>query len=344
MRRTGTVFVVLVSLLFVAMLREVNVPMGKANGGGTIYIRADGGIDPQTAPISSPDNVTYTFTGNAYQPIVIERDNIVLDGANYVVQGTGFTDSIGLDISERINVTIRTLKVEAFYHGVLLNGSSSCCIDTSNVTTNIRFGVWLYNCSNCVLDRNNLVNNENGVWLWFCSNDTISENQESENEFGVRLDDSSNNTISGNRIADNKISGIFLSYSSDNTFSGNDIADNPVGVLFEYLGSNRFCHNNFINNAQQAHDRSLENPGIPTSTNIWNDGNEGNYWSDYTGTDANHDGIGDSPYVIDANNMDGYPLMAPYIIEFPSLPILLLFMISIGVVFGAKRKTARRAS
>ncbi|MDD3792425.1 MAG: hypothetical protein PHY74_04775, partial [Candidatus Bathyarchaeota archaeon] len=41
----------------------------------------------------------------------------------------------------------------------------------------------------------------------------------------------------------------------------------------------------------------------------WDDGKEGNYWSDYTGTDDNTDGIGDTPYIIDALNQDRYPLM-----------------------------------
>jgi hypothetical protein len=47
----------------------------------------------------------------------------------------------------------------------------------------------------------------------------------------------------------------------------------------------------------------------------------GNYWSDYNGTDMYHgpyqnqtgsDGIGDTPYVIDANNTDNYPLMGSF--------------------------------
>jgi hypothetical protein len=36
---------------------------------------------------------------------------------------------------------------------------------------------------------------------------------------------------------------------------------------------------------------------------------EGNFWSDYKGTDSNGDGIGDAPYVIDALNRDRYPLL-----------------------------------
>ena len=61
------------------------------------------------------------------------------------------------------------------------------------------------------------------------------------------------------------------------------------------------------------------------STNIWNSTSKitytynsstytnylGNYWSDYTGSDTDGDGIGDTPYGIDGDN-DSYPLMTPF--------------------------------
>jgi len=50
------------------------------------------------------------------------------------------------------------------------------------------------------------------------------------------------------------------------------------------------------------------------STNVWDDGypSGGNFWSDYAGVDADGDGIGDTPYLIDDNNRDRYPLMGAF--------------------------------
>ena len=44
--------------------------------------------------------------------------------------------------------------------------------------------------------------------------------------------------------------------------------------------------------------------------NSWDDGNYGNYWGDYKGTDSDDDGIGDIPYIL-YGNQDRYPLIEP---------------------------------
>jgi len=46
----------------------------------------------------------------------------------------------------------------------------------------------------------------------------------------------------------------------------------------------------------------------------------GNYWSDYlakypNASEVGNTGIGDTPYVIDEDNVDHYPLMYPYDVE-----------------------------
>jgi len=79
--------------------------------------------------------------------------------------------------------------------------------------------------------------------------------------------------------------------------------------------NNSIYHNDFVANTQQVSANGC--------TNSWDDDypSGGNYWSDYTGVDeksgpnqnqTGNDGIGDTPYVIDANNRDRYPLMNPW--------------------------------
>jgi parallel beta-helix repeat protein len=87
---------------------------------------------------------------------------------------------------------------------------------------------------------------------------------------------------------------------------GNNIASNRCGINLSDCSDNRIFHNNFLENTEQAASNS--------SANVWDDGypSGGNYWSDYDGTDADHDGIGDTPYVIDVNNTDSCPLMGMF--------------------------------
>jgi DNA repair exonuclease SbcCD ATPase subunit len=68
--------------------------------------------------------------------------------------------------------------------------------------------------------------------------------------------------------------------------------------------SNTILHNTLANNTLQL--VSIN------STSSLDDGIEGNYWSDYNGTDEDQDGIGNTPYVIDGNNMDNHPLMGAF--------------------------------
>ena len=90
---------------------------------GTIYIRADGRVDPSTAPINRVENI-YTFTNYIYgYSIVVKRDNIVIDGVSHTMEGTG--SGKGIDLSDRSNVTIQNLQIRYFDNGIYLDDSSN---------------------------------------------------------------------------------------------------------------------------------------------------------------------------------------------------------------------------
>ncbi len=107
--------------------------------------------------------------------------------------------------------------------------------------------------------------------------------------------------------------GIWLNACNYSTISNCWMLNNTYAIYLFNSNHNTIYHNNFVDNV---------NAQVVTSTSIdndWDNGSEGNYWSDYTGTDADGDGIGDMPYIIDGSNQDDYPLMSPY--EYWSNPI-----------------------
>jgi len=172
-------------LLFTSMLTlAFNIHPAKATG--TIYIRADGSVEPDTAPISSVDNVTYTFTGNIYDYVVVERDNIVVDGAGYSLQGTW--GGTGIDLTERSNVAIKNIEIKAFSCGIHLSVSSNNIIQGNNITNNTYYGIRLgdYSNNNSVYG-NNITNNYYGIWLFDSSENSVYRNDITDNKYGIRL-------------------------------------------------------------------------------------------------------------------------------------------------------------
>jgi parallel beta-helix repeat protein len=265
---------------------------------GTVYIRSNGSVEG-TNKIRRDGNV-YTFTDDIFGSIVVEKDDIIVDGAGRSLQGAG--SGIGISLTNRRGVIIRNMEIKAFDIGVYFNGSS-----------------------NNIISGNNIKNNHLGIRFWIASNNTISGNNIIANERGIVLrsisytECSKHNTVYRNNIMNNNVS-IDL-FGSSNAIIGNYIANNGVGI---YIGghvplfgsqNNTIYHNTFLNNAKQVYDIHWEWEFSAISVNIWDNGypSGGNYWSDYNGADNNRDGVGDTPYIIDENNQDNYPLISPLV-------------------------------
>jgi len=311
-KKKASIIVLILVLLTIGMLSlALNIQPAKSEWTGTVYIRADGSVDPPDAPVIIYDNVTYVLTGNitsSADGIVVERDNIVIDGAGYTLQGTG--SGKGIDLTGRSNVIIKNMEIKAFnWEGILLYYSSNNKISGNNITNN-GYGIKVYYSSNNIITGNNITaNNEHGIGLGFALNNRIYGNNITANNWaGIYFYDSSNNnTIIGNNITNNVGDGIYMDRAAYNMVVRNNIEENyDRGICLLSSSSNIIYHNNLINNTSQVY--------IENSLNVWDDGypSGGNYWSNYTGVDANGDGIGDTPYVIDADNQDRYPLMHPW--------------------------------
>lgn len=301
------------------------IERGKASE--TIFIRADGSIDPPTAPIATIDSITYTFTGNVYEEIVVERSNIIIDGNGYITQGGG--DGSGFFLEDVNNVTLKNMDIRNFRVGIDLRGASYNLICNSaitnnewygiriffnsehnvivgnTITANDNYGVW-FNADNNVFSRNIVTKHKIGVYMEMSDSNIITENTITVNpNGGIELWFSQNNNISGNTITYSNY-GLYFHTSSSNNVFGNILANNNDGVSLWYSSGNNFYHNNFIDNAKQVFLNHSE-------ANVWDAGypSGGNYWSNYTGMDTDKDGIGDTPHIIDLDNTDRYPLIAP---------------------------------
>jgi len=211
-------------------------------------------------------------------------------------------------------------------HGIYLEGSSNNALTGNDVSNNNGYGIRLYHSGSNVLSGNDapnngygiyvsdsdnnifsgngLPNNEYGIHLSYSSNNALSGNDASNNSYGIYLWGSSNNFLSGNDVSNNG-HGIYLSYSGDNVVSGNNVSENEHGIHLWGANNNIFFQNNFINYTEPL--RSI------ASVDSWDNGVEGNYWSDYRGTDTDWDGINDTPYHISENSRDNYPLMARFL-------------------------------
>jgi len=154
-----------------------------------IYIRVDGSVDPLAAPIFRSGDV-YTLTDtvhtSALNGIVIERNNMILDGAGCVFQGTG--SNTGILIQGRSNVTIKNITVRAFSLGINLSDSLNNVIQANNVRDcEIGIGLFSFSSGNNVSGNNITAIKGYGIHIVSSSNNVLTRNNVRDNDGGIRL-------------------------------------------------------------------------------------------------------------------------------------------------------------
>ncbi|MCW4046934.1 MAG: right-handed parallel beta-helix repeat-containing protein [Candidatus Bathyarchaeota archaeon] len=227
-------------------------------------------------------------------------------------------------------------------YGIYLDGASKAnTISSNRIESNGKDGVSVYaldSLTGNMVSQNQVSGNlgngisVNGAQNWKIIGNNITLNRGAGISF---LYGSSNNTVNGNYIAGNGL-GILLSDAVENKITFNAITENN-GWGIELNGSqanNLIHHNNFINNNvtglqvrvagvfdfpdfNKPQTSEPEPPKfVAGAANVWDDGKKGNYWSDYktrypNASGIGNTGVGSTPYFINENNIDRYPLMSP---------------------------------
>ncbi len=124
------------------------------------------------------------------------------------------------------------------------------------------------------------------------------------NTCGVRLLDCTGNTVEDNIVSNSGIVGITVSGypglypSSNNIITGNTVRLSiGFGLQIESSDYNTIYNNNFIDNGLETGYQVVDHLGIGNVFNL-DKPIGGNYWSDWTGPDADYDGFVDLPYPI----------------------------------------------
>ena len=227
--------------------------------------------------------------------------------------------------------------------GLYFDGVEGCIITNNSLSDNI-WGIALAGSINNELNANIALNNQQGVVLVDSLNNTLSNNTASNNiRYGIYLLKSNSNTLSNNTANSNKVDGIFLWKSNNNTLNGNSASSNNRGIylyssinnelsnnlaksntdygIFLFSSSNNLIYNNYFDNMNNVGFYEISTGNICNITKTEDTSITGgpylggNYWSTPDGKgfsqtciDADGDGICDSPYIINENNIDYLPL------------------------------------
>jgi nitrous oxidase accessory protein len=188
--------------------------------------------------------------------------------------------------------------------GIYLNGSFNCIVGNSFLSMEMD------DCNSNIIIGNSFVSLDlKEFGKGGCSDNIISKNR-----------------VNGDRGIND---GIWLWEGENNTISGNSICNCENGLTLGTVGStavaNSIYLNNFVNNTKHV----ISLSGSDHSINHFDSGIKGNYYDDYQGNDANWDGVGDSPYIIQETRweeelksdvtivffQDNYPLMSLFDID-----------------------------
>lgn len=240
----------------------------------------------------------------------VGADGILVQGNN-----ASSNDDWGITLDSPANAVVRhNTAAQNQGFGITVINSRDSQVAFNEAHGNAGYGLHLGG-TNLTVVGNNASNNERGINVICCEGYHLSVNRAWSNlQDGIRTV-GINATVSGNHVWSNGRYGIFVEFAAGHTLTANNIPNNAVGIYVSLSSNVVIYRNDLVDNALQAvDDRGPENSwaaGYPTG---------GNYWSDHPAVDQcsgpdqgfcpDADGFADTPYGIDGDSRDPYPLMS----------------------------------
>jgi parallel beta-helix repeat protein len=202
---------------------------------------------------------------------------------------------------------IQDNNVYACVTGILLLGASAYNEVSQNQVFddqgNMTQGIALETCVSNDIERNLVFGGEIGLVLEAqATANTIVSNTITAGGYGIYIE-GSNNTIERNLLTQHSRGILFpetfqRSMTQGNTFRGNVLSDNGNHVYTNMDSTgNWFSENAFLNGGRNM----VNDQG---TNNAWVKNGVGNFWGFHSVTDADGDGIGDSPITIYPSDVD----------------------------------------
>ncbi len=284
-----------------ALVRGFRVQSSKGVG---VYVFGDNNVIEEMEILNSSLGIEVE---TPYQNTVIQN-NIISNnthgvflrhesGGSFIIDNVITLNDGGIALMRSsFNTILNNTISNSSYDGVILRRSKHNTIKGNLLEGNVRHGFHIshFSDSNFVL-KNRVV----GV--------------DKNSGYGFHFDHGISNVICGNFVSNYEIGVWIYRHNSDEIISENTIVNNQFGLVLDVVETNMVYHNNFVENEVQVFDHfpSLNDWYHPVLL-------EGNFWSDYQGSDdgsgsGKHsiagDGIGDTDIPHPGADFDFYPFM-----------------------------------
>jgi len=192
------------------------------------------------------------------------------------------------------DAVIRRNDITRYQDAIYLSFADRTRVEDNLLHDGGRYGPHTMYCQENRLAGNRFTRNVAGCAIMFSNHLDVERNDFDHNRgprtYGLLLKDCSSGRFTDNRLVDNTIA-VFMDNSNRNRIEGNLLQDNGWGLfMFSSCAGNVVTGNAFINDDYPV---ALD---MRRTSNQFDDGTRGNFWSDNAPYDLDDDGFGDVPH------------------------------------------------